>query len=223
MKEIIFPCSVGILSAFFCQKYFDTYQKEHYKNYIFAIALMFFMQFMIWIASCFSATDTCQWCYYLDDRPNLRQTYFDQYNFHEDRAQEYYNTIELIKNNHKYGAEDMFVSGACGAVVSIPIRNARAKAIAIALTVVADFFKEKYFCHRSTKRLVEAYRYEIFQMERYMYQLENNISLCSACLCKFDSEHYWGEPYVKYLEFWKTWWEDIDAKANYKPGCLHTQ
>jgi hypothetical protein len=221
MKEIILPCSIGLLCVYTYQKYTKTYESS--AKYLLAIGLMFLLQFMLYISSCFSETVDCKFCHYLSDYPYILESHWKQYDIHAENAEKLQKIIKDIGEEHKFDVEDVFISGACGAIVSIPIKDARAKAIAIALTIIADFFKEKYYCHRALKRYVEEYRYQIFQMNSFWYQIENNIMLCATCKRLYDAENYWGEPYVKYVEYWKSWYDDLDQRANYKPGCLHTQ
>ncbi len=223
MKEIISICSIGLLGVYTYQKLTKTYEANGYKKYLLAIGLMFLLQFMLWIRSCYGETETCKYCSYLDENPYILESHWRQYEIHRARVEEIQKIVITISEQHRFDMEDVFISGACGAIVSIPIKNMKAKAITIALAIVADFFKEKYYCHRALRRYAEQFRYEVFQMESYWYQIENNILLCSNCKRLYDAENYWGEPYVQYLEYWKSWYDALDEKANYKPGCLHTQ
>ena len=223
MKNVIFTGSFQLLLVYIYLKACKIYDSNTSKKFIIAIFLLFLFQFVLWLASVEAATDKCKWCYYISDYPDIEAAQWKQYEYHLSRAEEFRLIIEQINDNHKWDTEDLFVSGACGAIVSIPTKSAKSKAITIALAVIADYFHEKYYCHRATKRYVEEYNYHVFHMNSHEYQLNNNVLLCTQCKQLYDAENYWGIGYYKYLEAWKSWYQDMDYHANYGPGCLHTQ
>jgi hypothetical protein len=223
MRNVIIPCCLGLLIQYFYQKSTGSYKPEYYKKYMLALILMFFLHFIVWFASAYAATENCKWCHYISDYPDIEAAQWKQYEYHLSRAEEYKLIIEQISDNHKWDTEDLFISGACGAIVSVPTKSAKSKAITIALAIIGDYFREKYYCHRATKRYVEEYNYHVFHMNSHEYQLNNNVLLCTECKRLYDAENYWGIGYYKYAEAWKSWYQDLDRHANYEPGCLHTQ
>jgi hypothetical protein len=178
------------------------------------------LQLLLWIVTGSAACVKCEKCQpmWIDQSDRM----LEKYKWHFEKCEKLYKEIELIQEHHKYDFEDAFVSGACGGILATQIPEARAKAVAVALTVAADYFKENYYCHRALRRYAESYRYEVFQMEMYKDQLLENIMMCSHCEKQYTYENYDGLSYYKYLEYWKSWWDDRDAQLNFGPGCWHT-
>jgi len=219
MTDLLFSGSIGLLGAYIYQKCTKTYKQEHNLEYIKAIIIMIAMQLILYAASCFADYEPCPYC--LPMSATDSHWYFDRYNETYAETEVLHATIAEIRERHKYDTDDLFVSTSTGIILSSPIKKRKAKLLAIALTVCADYFKEKYYCHRALKRYLESYHYQVFMMNKYYDQLDKNYKMCPTCAGKYDCENYY-DCMINYLELWKSWWEEVDRKANYGHGCWHT-
>lgn len=218
--NIIFPCLIGLSGAYLYQEFSHTLNKSKRINYIRAFFIILFLQYILWSNAANASCVKCDNCkpMWIDQSDKM----LENYKYHFSKCEELYENVRLIQEHHKYDFEDAFVSGTCGCIMATQISDARAKLIAISLTVIADYFKESYYCHRALRRSAESYRYEVFMMEKSKDQLLENIQMCSKCSKQYDYENYDGVGYYRYLEYWKSWYDDLDEKSNFGPGCWHT-
>jgi hypothetical protein len=218
---IIFGPFVGIIGACCYDYYRERDIKKVFKNFLSAMLILFIINMFLFFSQAYADWEPCEKCIPLWN--NESDEYLEKYQNHFQLADDIWQNIHKINEQHKYDMEDVFASAACGAILATQTKDAKSKAIAIGLAVAADYFKEKYYCHRALRRYVEDYRYEVFLMRKYKEQLLHNCKMCYLCEKVYDSENYWGVVQYKYMEYWKSWWDDLDSKANYAPGCLHTQ